>query len=183
MGVDQAALRPQVEVVIEDARQLLELASQVHDQLELGPGSPRVDPDVPEVPTRRPVRELFGLEQRDRGPTAGEVVGRRGTHDAATDDQDVRRARHVPPFHARAIDDGDRSGPSTLPAAFVAPVCRPAPHIKRPPTVYARHNRCLPCVGDHGTFPAIRRGHSCDRGGSAPQRPGRTPPRDCRAGH
>ena len=90
MDVEQAALGPQPEVVVEDARQLLQLAPEVHHQLQLGAETPGVEPDVAEVPAGRAVRQFGRLEQRDGCAAQGQVVGRRRADDPATDHHDVR---------------------------------------------------------------------------------------------
>ena len=66
VDVEKTAFRPKTEVVVEDARQLLELPPQMHHEVDLGPDASRVEPDVTEVSTGRARGELVRLDERHR---------------------------------------------------------------------------------------------------------------------
>ena len=147
--VDETTLGPQTEVVVEHAGQLLQFTAQVHDQLELRAWSPGVEPDVAEVAAGRAVGEVVRFQQRHRCTAKGEVIRRRGAHDAAADDQDVGCVRHVPPIHARGPTDGADPGHRRYQPVRQGHMC--SSHSLRTFASCARHSDGLGWVRDDGT--------------------------------
>jgi hypothetical protein len=89
-------------VIVEDAGQLLELATKVHHEVDLRADASRVQPDVAEISTGRAVRELVRLEEGHRKPAPGQVVRGCGPDDPATDHENVVVERLVD-FHQKNL--------------------------------------------------------------------------------